>query len=57
MSGPAPNAKGPLADWAIELVVKKDVRADRLLDREIELIGSVLPELVAELLQMPDKEE
>ena len=57
MSGPAPNAKRPLMDWAIELVVKKDVRADRLLDREIELIGSVLPELVAELLQIPDKEE
>ena len=44
-------------DWAIELVVNKDVRADRLLDREIELIGSVLPELVAELLQIPDEEE
>jgi len=56
VSGPAPNAKGPLTDGAVELVLKKDFRADRLLEREIELLGSVLPELVAELLQTPEKE-
>ena len=44
-------------DGAIELVLREDFQPDRLLDREIELIGSVLPELVAELLRTQEKEE
>lgn len=59
MSGPsAPERKGPLTENApeIDLVLDERFAPDRLLDREIELLGSVLPELVGELLQMFDKE-
>lgn len=40
----------------VELTFKKDFKPQRVAPREMELLGSLYPELVAELLQTGEEE-
>ena len=49
---------GPDDDPApVELVFRPDFRDDSLSASELEILGSVLPELIGELLQMTEDQD
>ena len=43
-------------DPEVRVVLVKDFHPNRLLPQELELLGSILPELVRELIQMDEGE-